>query len=268
MKLNDLLLMTPRLRRPEDYEAMYDDFIESSGGSRVIDRFTIPSGKQNADYWLEFGDAEMLVELKQVSKYDASLTVDSYFTELIRRGKVKNIERTFTGPVQISPDSLSPMAWRKFYEKFRPAIENALKKAAGQLRDTAEFVSGTRRKICGVILSNTGDYGLSTDLLFRLAEHKLKSEWKNGRFKKIEFLICHTVDLFTEEVHPLHSRRIVKSMEDEALVSGVLHLQEMWLSYVGVAMGFETKLASSTSVEHARLNLQQQFAGKIQLSQK
>ncbi len=74
---------------------MCDDFIESSGGSRVIDRFTIPSGKQNADYWLEFGDAEMLVELKQVYKvaYEAVIKL------LHRANKAREV-KILRGPLQ------------------------------------------------------------------------------------------------------------------------------------------------------------------------
>ena len=243
---------------------MYTTFIQKFGGLRVAERLSIPAGKRNADYWVELGEVDLLLELKQISKYDASRTIDLYFTELIRRGKVKNIERTTTGKVQISPDSLSPTAWRRFYEKFRPAVENGLKEAAVQLRDTAELVAGPRRKIGGVVLLNSGDYSLSTDLLFRLCEHKIRSEWKFGRFRSIDFVSCHTVDLQSAKIHPLHSRHIVKSNADENLVGSVLYLQENWLSFVGETFGFEAKIVPSTYQEAQNLDLQTPFVGKIQ----
>jgi hypothetical protein len=263
MTLDELLTIDPRLRKSTDYEAMYTTFVLGSGGFRVEDRLSIPEGTRNADYWFEFEDIDLLVELKQIAKYDATQTVDLYFTDLIRRGKVRDIDRTVTGEIQITPNSLSNTQWRHFYEKFKPAVEGALKGAASQIRETAGLIGNSRRKVGGVVLLNTGDYNLSTDLLFRLCEYKIRKEWKVGSFRSVDFVSCHTVDFAADKSHPLHSRHIVKSMSDEQVVAALLHLHQSWLSFVGAAIGFEARITQGTIEEAPSINFNSSFPGKI-----
>lgn len=263
MTLDELLTIDPPLRKPPDYEAMYTTFVQNCGGFRVADRLDIPAGIKNADYWFEFDGIDLLLELKQITTYDAARTIDLYFTDLIRRGKVRNVERTATGEIQISPNSLSNTQWRHFYEKFKPAVEGALKGAAAQIRETAELIANSRRKVGGVVLLNTGDYNLSTNLLFRLCEHKIRSEWKFGKFRSIDFVSCHTVDFAPGKTHPLHSRHIVKSMGDERAVAALLHVHQCWLSFLGATLGFEATISQGTVDDAPGIDLQSPFPGKV-----
>ena len=67
--------MTPSSRTPAAYETMYDEFIDFSGGRRVDASLAIPVGKKNADYWIELDEFDILLELKQLTKFDNLKTV-------------------------------------------------------------------------------------------------------------------------------------------------------------------------------------------------
>jgi hypothetical protein len=70
----------------------------------------------------------------------------------------------------------------------------------------------------GIMLLNTGDYNLPTDLLARLIEWKMKREWHDGHFRSLDFVSCATVDLVRRGQNPFHSRHIVRSLADELVV--------------------------------------------------
>nr|WP_087576303.1 hypothetical protein [Sphingomonas sp. CDS-1] len=82
--LRCLLEIDPSIRRIDAYEAVFDDFIAFSGGRRVTDIAQIAKGLKNADYVLECDEVRLIIELKQISKYDRGKSVDEYFSDLLR----------------------------------------------------------------------------------------------------------------------------------------------------------------------------------------
>lgn len=264
-KIAELLAMNPSLRTPEVYEAMYDEYIESAGGCRVDSTYTIPVGKKNADYRIESDFHDVLLELKQLTKYVKSDTVSSYFAGLLAAEKVIGAPSTTSTSLRISPASLSHEEWNRFYQKYRPSVETSLRKAAVQLRETDEFMTqSSKRRLKGVVFLNSGDYNLPTDLLFRLVESKVKREWKEHKFKSIDFVACVTVDMYCPETHPLHSRHIARSLADRSVVDTIRQLHEKWLSYVACGFGHEVKRAELDATPDAPREIPLSFAGKIQ----
>lgn len=260
------LLATPTTERAADaYEAMFDEFIGFAGGQRVSAMCVVPVGKQNADYHITHTTTDLLLELKQIAKYDSKNTVDRYFSDLLRQGKVKSVRDLGNGKVQIDPSSLTNSDWHRFYRKFRPSVEKGLREAANQLKDTMTFIPcSEKRHIKGVVFLNSGDFNLPTNLLYRLVERKAKLEWKQGNFKSIDFVSCFTVDMYTSTVHPLHSRHIARSTNDAEIVSAVHHLVESWLSYFATAFGMTVEKLTEAQSQESRLELSQPFGGKIQ----
>jgi hypothetical protein len=265
-KLSELLCMPPSERTPQIYERMFDEFICSVGGSRVEDSFTVPAGKKNADYWVEFEGAELILELKQLAKYVPTKTVSDYFSDLINDGAVRSASPVSPGVLRVGPESLSAADWDRFYRKFRPSVESSLRHAAIQLKDTDGFIPrGGKRRFRGAFFLNSGDFNLPTDLLFRLVERKVKLEWKGGKYGALDFVSCATIDMFSSEVHPLHARHIARSTADRELVATVRWLYEAWLAYVGSVVGFVVEKVAEKEVAETRFtSLSAPFVGKIQ----
>lgn len=264
-KLSELLSMPPSERTPQIYEQMFDEFIRSVGGSRVEDLFVVPNGKKNADYWIEFEDAEVIVELKQITKYVPKKTVGDYFSDLINEGAMLSASTVSPGVLRVGPESFSATDWDRFYRKFRPSVENSLRHAAIQLKDTDGFIRRSgKRRVRGAFFLNSGDFNLPTDLLFRLIERKVKLEWKGGKYGALDFVSCATIDMFSAETHPLHARHIARSTADHVLVATVRWLYEAWLAYVGSVIGFVVEKLSEEGGETRSASLSTPFVGKIQ----
>lgn len=243
---------------------MYDDFVAFAGGFRISNKFEVPEGKKNADYFFDLQQLEIVLELKQISKYFNSNTVDQYFSKLLFKGKIKRFNKLSTNQIEITPDSLSKADWNDFYKRFRPAVSNSLKDAALQLRDTEDILPAARKpRFKGVIFINTGDYNLPTDLLFRLIEWKVKLEWKMARFSSIDFVSCSTIDMYKEGQNPLYARHIARSIQDKNLVAAVHYLYDRWIYYNASALGFNVSHNEKAQAQNKPLNLQQPFAGKI-----
>jgi len=76
-------------------------------------------------------------------------------------------------------------------------------------------------RLKGLILINSNDYNLPTDLMFRLIEWKLKKEWKMGYFTSIDFVSCAaTIDMYKQNQTPLYARHIIRT-EDNPEIKGV-----------------------------------------------
>lgn len=261
--LTALLTKSTLTRTDSDYERMLDDFVRFAGGVRLADQFLIPRGAQNADYFFDLEEVEIVVELKQLRAYRPAKTVDQYFSERLGEGKVKRFEELSNGRIRITPESLSASDWHRFYKCFCPTVSGDLNKAARQLKDTEGFLPAARgRRLKGVILLNSGNFNLPTDLLIRLVEWKLKREWRGGHFRSIDFASCVTVDMFRDGQNPLHTRHIARSGTDEVLVSGVHYLWDRWIHYGAAAMGGEI-VPDAPLGEQAPPDLSQPFRGKI-----
>ncbi|MEA2875927.1 MAG: hypothetical protein QOF14_1123 [Hyphomicrobiales bacterium] len=90
-RLKELLVKDPLARRTQDYEAVYDDFIRYAGGFRIAERFNVPANYDNADYYVDCCEYDVILELKQVQKYLKDGTVDSYFNQLLATGQLQPI---------------------------------------------------------------------------------------------------------------------------------------------------------------------------------
>ena len=64
-KLTNLLSTSTPERTVNDYEEMYDDFVNFAGGSRIDKKFEIPDKKKNADYYFDLDHFEIILELKR-----------------------------------------------------------------------------------------------------------------------------------------------------------------------------------------------------------
>lgn len=240
--LTHLLTSPTTSRTTADYERMFDDLMRTFGGHRIDEVCAVPEGRKNADYLIDLGDYEVLIELKQVRKYAAGQTVDAYFQKQLDAGQVRHLEPISSGRARVVPESLSGSGWKHFYKTFRGQVPGALSEAARQLRATESLLpASTKRRIKGVILANTGDFNLSTDLLYRLALWKLNREWKFGQFRSIDFAICLSVDFMREGQHPLHARGIVRSTADEELVVATRQIFDRWVRYGADAIGAQVE---------------------------
>jgi hypothetical protein len=192
---------------------MFDDFAAQAGGGRVTDRFDLPDRVKNPDYYFAFAECDLLLELKQISAYRPGDTVDSYFGNLLHQGKVRKATRISATQLQVEPDSLNPSDWARFYRKFRPSITKHLGKAARQLKETDAILPRQphRPRFCGLLLINSGDYNLPLDLMFRLVEWRTKREWQAGKFSKLDFVSCLTVDLIRADQHPMQGRHTARA---------------------------------------------------------
>jgi hypothetical protein len=261
--LTSLLTKPTRARTVEDYETVYDDFVRFAGGARISQRFPVPRGHLNADYHFDLSNVEMIVELKQLNAFRRSKTVDDYFATRLREGRVKHFETLSNGKVRITPESLSVSDWNRFYKCFRPGVSNHLKMAARQLKVTDGFLpEASKRRVKGVAFVNTGDFNLSTDLLLRLVEWRMKREWRAGHFRSIDFVTCITTDMIHEGRHPLHGRHIARCSGDEVVRSAVEYLYDRWIYYGAAALGVDVTRVIGTDAEDIGRDMAP-FRGKI-----
>ncbi|MFA6136727.1 MAG: hypothetical protein WC667_01440 [Sulfurimonas sp.] len=265
IKLKQLLALPTLERTTQLYEEVYDDFIRYAGGTRLTDKFNVPNGKDNADYIFYLNDYEIILELKQVTKYEKDNSIDEYFQKELNKGKLQNFKKLNGNKIQITPESLSKSEWDKFYKKFRPSISRTLNKASSQLKDTETFIHETNKsRFKGVILINSNDYNLATDLLFRLVEWKIKKEWKMDNYSSIDFVSCTTIDMFKNNQNPLYARHIAKTIDNPLLINAVRYLYEKWISYVADALNMKvTKKEEQALLEQGQIDLVKPFQGKI-----
>lgn len=263
----DQLLRTPTLsRRVTDYETMYDDYIAHAGGRRVIDAVTVPSGISNADYLVEAAGHECILELKQVAKFDDDRAPERYFAEMYRTGDLRTYETLSATQIHVTPESLTRKQWHRFYDKCRPGIPDALVTANGQLRATEALLPHSAKpRLRGVIMLNSGDYHLPTDLMFRLIQRKMTKEWRGGHLRAIDFVTCKSVDLFHPDQHPLHARHIVRPGADDALKDVVRCLFESWVAYVNSELGADTVVGPSVQDDGQGNRVDLAFKGKLRL---
>lgn len=241
-RLKELLSKETLVRHVRDYEAVYDDFVRYAGGVRVTERFEVPKNHDNADYYIECEGYDCILELKQVQKYLTDATTDAYFDQLWRSGELRNaFPHAQPGmSIKIRPEDLTPRQWRRFYEKFRPGVLKALDKANSQLSDSDKFIPlGHPRRVRAVIILNTNDYNLSTDLLFRIVERKVKFEWRANHYRSLDLVVCGSIDLFRRGQNALHARRIVRSIEDSVLVDAAWFINDRWIRYVASELDME-----------------------------
>lgn len=260
------LLALPTLKRTTQlYEEVYDDFIKYAGGTRLTDKFNIPDGKDNADYIFYLNDCEIILELKQVTKYEKDNSIDEYFQKELKKGKLQNFKKLNDNKIQITPESLSKSEWNRFYKKFRPAIPRDLNKANTQLKETETFIHEANKiRFKGVMLINSNDYNLPTDLLFRLIESKVKKEWKMDNYSSIDFVSCTTIDMFKNNQNPLYAKHITKTADNPLLINAIRYLYEKWISYVADALNMKfTKEEEQALLEEVQIDLVKPFQGKI-----
>ncbi len=257
------LQTNPVTRAVQDYENVFDDFIAFAGGERVDANAKIPQGALNADYVLEAVDARLIIELKQVSKYQASNSVDEYFSDLLRRNRIRNPR--FIGPerLHLDTESLANDDWERFYRRFRPQIPGALDKAARQVKATSALLPGRAHPTVGVaVLLNTGDFNLPVDLMFRIAERHARAKWKVGRFSALDVILCIAMDLVKSGQHPLHGRMMVRDANDPFLASAAHHLFDRWIHYGAAAIGAEVTFTPG-EVETDPMQLSGGMTGKL-----
>ncbi|EGF91715.1 hypothetical protein ABI_01450 [Asticcacaulis biprosthecium C19] len=248
-----------------DYESVYDDFVRFAEGSRIDHRFEIPPGTLNADYHFDRVNFDVILELKQIYKYGKEDTVDQYFSKRLEEGKLKNFIRLSNNQIRIEPKSLSESDWNHFYKKFRPSVAGQLDKAARQLKQTANFLPVTDKpQVCGVVLLNTGDFNMSTDVAFRLVEWHMKREWKRGSYRKIDFVTCVTMDFVQEGQTPLYGRHIARRVEDENVVEAIRYLYDRWIYYVAEGYGLTVEFDPNGVVEDTAPSLSPSMRGKLQ----
>jgi hypothetical protein len=263
----ELLAKDTLARDVRDYEDVYDDFIRYAGGVRVSERFNIPKNQHNADYYIECEGYDCIVELKQVQKYLTDATIDSYFDQLWRNGELRNaFPHAQPGmSIKIRPEDLTPRQWRRFYEKFRPGVRKALDKANSQLSDSDKFIPRRHhRRVRAAIILNTNDYNLSTDLLFRIVERKVKLEWRANHYRSLDLVVCGAIDLFRRGQNALHARRIVRSIEYSVLVDAAWFINDRWIRYVASELGMEvTYSEDGNDVAPPPVEMLPAFEGKL-----
>lgn len=239
-RLGELLNMKPRDRNVDHYEAVFDDLVASMGGVRIAERCAIPENSLNADYLVERPDCEIVIELKQLHKYDKDQSVDEFFRSLLRQGRIRTFRTLGATQIEIVPESLDRVDWSKFYGKFRPNVVEHLDKAARQIKATQAFLPPTaKRRIGGVVIVNTGDYHVSVDLLARFVEFRLKRMWRAGKYSSIDFAMCFALDMVKEGQHPFHAPAICRSVEDATVASNARFLFDRWIRYGASAVGAE-----------------------------
>ncbi|WP_380872100.1 hypothetical protein ACFB49_30490 [Sphingomonas sp. DBB INV C78] len=261
--LSNLLKTETVTRNVQAYEDVFDDYIVFAGGQRVAAVAEIPQAALNADYVLEAAEAQLVIELKQVSKYQASNTLDEYFSDLLRRGRIHNPNFTGPGQLRLDPASLSVNDWTRFYRKFRPRIPEALDKAAKQIKATARLLPNTKERFVGVaVLLNTGDYNLPVDLMFRIAERHANAKWKAGRFSALDAILCLSMDMVKTGQHPLRGHAIVRDAADTVIAGSARYLYDRWVHYGAAAVGAEVEFTPGEVTPDA-LDLSGGIAGKM-----
>lgn len=263
--LSQFLATQTTRRLPADYEAVFDDFIAFAGGGRLTDRYTPPLGSANADYLIPGEGVELVLELKQLATYRPLQTLDAYFNERLAAGKIYSDHPPPPGPFHIDTQDLSPSEQRRFYKRFRPSVGAQLDKAAQQLKATEAFLPPSEpgvRRLFGAVLLNSGDFGVSTDLLFRLAEWKAKDAWRQGRYSRIDFVTCLAMDMIEEERHPLHSRHLARNASDALLGQAIWRLFDRWVHYGAEAVGARVTFTPGPVVDPVRAG--DRIRGKIQ----
>lgn len=115
----------------------------------------------------------------------------------------------------------------------------------------------------GVVLVNTGNYNLPTDLLFRFAEYKLKREWHDRYFRSIDFVSCLTMDMFRDGFDRFYAKHIQRPAADEAVRKVAAYLYERWVHYAAPAFGAEVSFEEGLQVESPPADLTTPFAGKL-----
>src|SRR5262249_1670439 len=141
---------------------------------------------------------ELVLELKQMWSYRPEETVDAYFSRIIGQGKLRSSRWLGPDRIQVGPESLSASDWRQFYQRFRPSVTGHLDQAARHLKATDRFIPAPqpeRPRVFGVVLLNSGDFNLSTDLLHRLVEFRTKDKWRRGLYSRVDFVSCVSLDL-------------------------------------------------------------------------
>jgi hypothetical protein len=255
-------------RNTTDYEAVYDDYVRFAGGRRVVEAIAMPESTRNADYIFEQPDWDCVIELKQITKYDQNRTLDRYFEQLIREGRVTKFDDLGGGRIRIRRDSLTERQWNRFYDKFLPGLEPQIRNANRQVKATLGLLpQNGKRRFGGAIVLNSGNYNLPTDLLFRFIEYKTKKEWCGGHLRSLDFIICKTIDFYHPDQHPLHARSIVCPEADDTLRQIVRGVYEGWISYANAEIGTQMTVNLDDSESAATYAVDRAFGGKIRLSQ-
>lgn len=255
--LSELLQSPTPERQASDYEKVFDDFVRSLGGNRVDALYPIPSGVLNADYHLVTDAFELVLELKQMNTYRPGETADSWFNDLIAKGRYLGPPPVHGSRITVTPENFSPQDWRRFYLKFRPSVTTHLDKAAKQLKDTVRLLppaSPDRPRLFGSVMLNTNDFNLSTDLLFRLIECRTKEKWRRGLYSHLHFVFITSMDLLQEDCHPLHSRGIVRSHDEARLADGAHFLFQQWVRYGAAAVGAEVRIEPGELLDSVRVD--------------
>jgi len=263
-QLRRLMAMPTVERRASDYEAVFDDYVAWAGGRRVVELVEPPPGADNADYVFEGDDWRLVIELKQIDKYDAAKSASAYFGDLHAKGMIRTWKDKGPGKITIGPESLTTKQWHRFYDKSWPQIPAALTKANRQVRETAALLPATRKRQLGAaFVVNTGDYNLPTDLLYRFVERKVKKEWKGGAFRSLDFVACQSVDLYHPEQHPLHARHITHDAKDAVARQVASWTFERWVAYANAELGTEATINWGAADQPFDLRLDRTFLGKM-----
>lgn len=117
-------------------EPFFDSVIRRAGGDRLTDIHVVPQGMRNADYLID----GFVLELKILTAdpLDAETRQNDakeFFLALARRGELR---RAPDNKVTLSPQQ-SKIYWERIIGK---ALQKRLREAAGQVRDSFEFLPG------------------------------------------------------------------------------------------------------------------------------
>ena len=262
--LRSLLEKEATARTTEDYERVFDDFVADIGGKRFVDAFAVPQNMKNADYYIERGDHALFVELKQIRTYEPSNTfLHQTFRFMSEHG---GMELPIKGTnLAISGKNSDKSQWLKYYDKLRPSVHADLRTANRQLGDSVRLAAAShRRAIKGVLIFNTADFNLSTDLLFRIIERKVKYAWKAGKFRSIDFVMCGTIDMYRKGAHPLQTHQIARTLGDNFLVTAIERFWNEWITYATSDLGLKASKEFTKRCTIENVDYSASFAGKLQ----
>lgn len=261
MGITELLSLSPKLRTAAVYEDAFSGFIAAAGGCKLGEAIVIPPSSLNADYLLPIDECDVLLELKQLARFDRTKSLDAYFAERFRLGKLVG-PLIPGGKMTLRFSDLSESDKQHFIKRFRPSVGDALSKANRQLKASGRFLEGRSRSIVNVVvLLNTGDYHTGVDLLMRIAQGKAQREWARGNFSHLDGILCLSLDMVPEDRSIFHGRGVVR-VKEERLERVVNTVYDRWLRYVAPAFGMEVTYDPKASAEPTPASVKG-FKGKL-----
>lgn len=230
--------MTPNQPpRDMDVEDTFNEFVEVIGGELISKIFANQAQRpNNADYFLH--NREIIAELKCLEKdYSNDSEVGKKLIKLMERWKREGLLRPehIRGRIFHTED-LAPECGREVVKIFKSPIQNAVKKANEQIKETKKYFEVPNSKGL-LILVNDGNYSVAPNLMMPILGNLFKSSYTS-----IDSYIFFTLNM-RAYARPIERQFLIwvhgstRPSSNEVEPEFLSELRQKWFSFLGRKTG-------------------------------